>query len=98
GEPAAAVEATGDGAATDRPATPAAAAAGAGPDPAEVAARTAPSAPASAVAATAVAERPEAESIDLLEAAGGAVAKRVVPVLGIALLLAILVTVIRRRR
>ena len=44
------------------------------------------------------AERPEAEAIDLLEAAGGAVAKRVVPVLGIALLLAILVTVIRRRR
>ncbi|HVD29474.1 MAG TPA: membrane oxidoreductase, partial [Mycobacteriales bacterium] len=42
--------------------------------------------------------RQEAEAIDLLDAAGGAVAKRLVPVLGIAALLAILIAVLRRRR
>jgi uncharacterized protein len=44
------------------------------------------------------APRREAEPIDLLDAAGGAVAKRLVPVLGAAALLAILVAVLRRRR
>ena len=40
----------------------------------------------------------EAEAIDLLDAAGGAIAKRLVPVLGLAALLAVLVAVLRRRR
>jgi uncharacterized protein len=40
----------------------------------------------------------EAEAIDLLDAAGGAIAKRLVPVLGLAALLAVLVVVLRRRR
>lgn len=78
----------------DRPATPAAAAAGAGPDPAVVAAST----PAAAPAVATVQHRPEAEAIDLLDAAGGAVAKRVLPVVGIAALVAILVAILRRRR
>jgi carbon monoxide dehydrogenase subunit G len=42
--------------------------------------------------------RPEGEAIDLVEAAGGAVAKRLVPVLGVLALLAVLVAVLRRRR
>ena len=42
--------------------------------------------------------RPDAEAIDLVEAAGGAVAKRVVPVLAVAVLLAVLLAVLRRRR
>jgi carbon monoxide dehydrogenase subunit G len=42
--------------------------------------------------------RPDAEAIDLVEAAGGAVAKRVVPVLAVAALLAVLLAVLRRRR
>ena len=42
--------------------------------------------------------RPEAEAIDLMEAAGGAVAKRVVPVLAVVALLAVLLAVLRRRR
>jgi uncharacterized protein len=42
--------------------------------------------------------RREAEAIDLMAAAGGPVAKRVVPVLGLAALLAVLVAVLRRRR
>jgi carbon monoxide dehydrogenase subunit G len=48
-------------------------------------------------AATAPARR-EAEPIDLVEAAGGAVAKRVIPVAALAALLAIIVVVLRRRR
>jgi hypothetical protein len=44
------------------------------------------------------AARPEAEAIDLIDAAGGAVAKRLVPVLGVLALLAIAVAVLRRRR
>jgi len=40
----------------------------------------------------------EAEPIDLMEAAGGAVAKRVVPAMGALALLAVLVVVLRRRR
>jgi predicted cobalt transporter CbtA len=57
-------------------------------------------APAPAVAAAPVREaaRPEAEPIDLLDAAGGAVAKRLVPVLGAAAVLAIAFAVLRRRR
>jgi hypothetical protein len=42
--------------------------------------------------------RQEAEAIDLMEAAGGAVAKRVIPVLGVAALIAVLLAVLRRRR
>jgi hypothetical protein len=40
----------------------------------------------------------EAEAIDLVEAAGGAVAKRVAPVIGALALLAVLFVVLRRRR
>ena len=40
----------------------------------------------------------EAEAINLLDAAGGAIAKRLVPVLGLAALLAVLVAILRRRR
>jgi len=49
-------------------------------------------------AAARPAARPEAEAIDLVETAGGAVAKRVVPVLGLLALIAVLVAVLRRRR
>jgi uncharacterized protein len=44
------------------------------------------------------AQRREAEPIDLMEAAGGAVAKRAIPALAAAALLAILFVVLRRRR
>jgi hypothetical protein len=40
----------------------------------------------------------EAEPIDLVKAAGGAVAKRVVPAVGALVLLAVLFVVLRRRR
>ena len=40
----------------------------------------------------------EAEPIDLMEAAGGAVAKRVLPAMGALVLLAVLLVVLRRRR
>jgi carbon monoxide dehydrogenase subunit G len=59
---------------------------------------TEPAAVAPAPASVLDAPRREAEPIDLLDAAGGAVAKRVIPVLGAAALLAILVAVLRRRR
>ncbi len=57
-------------------------------------------APAAAAGAPAVTGQPrqEAEAIDLMEAAGGAVAKRLVPLLGALGLLAIVLTVLRRRR
>jgi uncharacterized protein len=42
--------------------------------------------------------RPEAEPIDLMQAAGGAVAKRVVPAIGALALLAVLFVILRRRR
>jgi len=41
---------------------------------------------------------PEAQPVDLLDAAGGAVAKRLLPALGVLALLAALVAVLRRRR
>ena len=44
------------------------------------------------------APRREAEPIDLIEAAGGAVAKRAIPALAAAALLAILFVMLRRRR
>jgi carbon monoxide dehydrogenase subunit G len=63
---------------------------------------SAPSTPAPAPVAAAApvreAVRPEAEPIDLLDAAGGAVAKRVIPVIGAAAVLAILFAVLRRRK
>ena len=62
-----------------------------------VAAAPAP-APVTAQAPAREPARPEAEPIDLLDAAGGAVAKRLVPVLGLAALLAIVLAVLRRRR
>ncbi len=58
-------------------------------------------APAGSVSGPAsVLDRPrvEAEPIDLLDAAGGAVAKRLIPVVGVAALLAIVIAVLRRRR
>jgi carbon monoxide dehydrogenase subunit G len=57
-----------------------------------------PAATAGSVTTAAPPGRPEAEAIDLVETAGGAVAKRVVPVLGVLALLAVLVAVLRRRR
>jgi carbon monoxide dehydrogenase subunit G len=62
------------------------------------AARQVPPADIRTPAAAAPPPRPEAEAIDLVEAAGGAVAKRVVPVLGVLVLLAVLLAVLRRRR
>jgi len=53
---------------------------------------------AAATATSRPAPRQEAEPIDLLDAAGGAVAKRLVPVLVLAALLTILFAVLRRRR
>jgi len=73
---------------------------GAGDEPA-AAVTPGPDAPAAVLDATpaAAAQRPEAEPIDLMEAAGGAVARRVVPaVAALALLVAALVAVLRRRR
>ena len=84
---------------------PAAAPASAAPVPAEAA--PAPAAvldapPAAADGRPAQAAPPEprseAEAIDLMEAAGGAVAKRLVPVLGVFALLTALFVVLRRRR
>jgi carbon monoxide dehydrogenase subunit G len=71
---------------------------------AEAAAESAATDPDSAAATTAApasvldAPRREAEPIDLVEAAGGAVAKRAVPVLAAAALLALLFVILRRRR
>jgi carbon monoxide dehydrogenase subunit G len=70
--------------------------AAANPDSAVEVTEPAPAAP--APASVLDAPRREAEAIDLLDAAGGAVAKRVIPVLGAAALLALLVAVLRRRR
>ena len=81
----------------ERVATPAAAAADAGPDPAAVAAAMPAAAPAG-TAATGSPVRREAEAIDLMEAAGPAVAKRLAPVAGGIALLAILFAILRRRR
>jgi MFS family permease len=56
-------------------------------------------APAAAAGAPVAAQpRQEAEAIDLMEAAGGAVAKRALPALGVLALLAVLFAVLRRRR
>jgi carbon monoxide dehydrogenase subunit G len=82
----------GDGASSSDGATGTPAAAGGDAAPASVL-----DAPAARAAGPAE-PRQEAEAIDLLDAAGGAVAKRLVPVLGIAALLAILIAVLRRRR
>jgi len=69
-------------------------------DLAEAGVRPRPDASAAVLDASppAAAQRPEAEPVDLFEAAGGAVAKRVLPVLGGLALLAVLVVVLRRRR
>ncbi|MFL6128592.1 MAG: SRPBCC family protein [Mycobacteriales bacterium] len=55
-------------------------------------------APASVLDASPAQARQEAEAIDLMEAAGGAVAKRVIPLVGALALLAVLIAVLRRRR
>src|SRR5829696_2425587 len=69
-------------------------------DLAEAGVRPRPDASAAVLDASpaAAAQRPEAEPVDLFEAAGGAVAKRVLPVLGGLALLAVLVVVLRGRR
>jgi carbon monoxide dehydrogenase subunit G len=64
-------------------------------DPPSAAVPPGPDAPAAVLDAPA---RPEAEAVDLFAAAGGAVAKRVLPALGVAVLLAVLIAVLRRRR
>ena len=43
-------------------------------------------------------DAPEAEAIDLLDAAGGTMAKRLVPLLGGLVVLLVLITLLRRRR
>ena len=43
-------------------------------------------------------DSPEAEPVDLMDAAGGAVAKRLVPVLAGVILLAILIWLLRRKK
>lgn len=62
-----------------------------------VAAAPAP-APVTAQAPAREPARQEAEPIDLLDAAGGAVAKRLVPVAGLAAVLAVVLVVLRRRK
>jgi uncharacterized protein len=66
--------------------------------PASAAQQAPPAGTWTGAAAAGTAARPEAEAIDLVEAAGGAVAKRVVPVLGVVALLAVLFAILRRRR
>ena len=68
-------------------------------EPAGVAATGSP-APESRPAPASVLDAParEAEPIDLIHAAGGAVAKRVLPAIGVLALLAVLFAVLRRRR
>lgn len=89
--------ATGTAAATAEEGAAESPAAAPGPD-APAAVLDAPPAAAARQAAAAPAARPEAEAIDLMEAAGGAVAKRVAPVLGVLALLAVILAVLRRRR
>jgi carbon monoxide dehydrogenase subunit G len=57
-----------------------------------------PAASVSGPASVLDAPRAEAEPIDLLDAAGGAVAKRLIPVIGLAALVAIVIAVLRRRK
>jgi carbon monoxide dehydrogenase subunit G len=64
----------------------------------ETADRPAPAAAVSGPASVLDAPRAEAEPIDLLDAAGGAVAKRLIPVVGVAALVAIVIAVLRRRK
>jgi uncharacterized protein len=83
--------------------TPAAAPAGAEPASAESgvpADSQAAAAPAAEPAAPAVSAAPrrEAEPIDLVEAAGGAVAKRAIPVVAAAAVLGLVFVILRRRR
>lgn len=70
-------------------------------DPPDAAIPPGPHAPAAvldaAPAAAAGRPRQEAEAIDLMEAAGGAVAKRAVPALGLLALLTVIFVVLRRR-
>jgi carbon monoxide dehydrogenase subunit G len=83
------------------PATPAATAAaepGSATDAAAAAAPESAGAATSGPASVLDAPRREAEPIDLMEAAGGAVAKRVIPAVAAVALLAVLVAVLRRRR
>jgi carbon monoxide dehydrogenase subunit G len=74
----------------------------AGTEPAatEPAAATPEPATASSSAPASVLDAPrhEAEPIDLMEAAGGAVAKRVVPAVGAVALIAVIIAILRRRR
>jgi hypothetical protein len=77
---------------------PAEVTAAAGNGPGEPAAGAAAPAPVAAQAPVREAARPEAEPIDLLDAAGGAVAKRLIPVAAVAAVLAIVFAVLRRRK
>jgi carbon monoxide dehydrogenase subunit G len=77
---------------------PAEVTAAAGNGPGEPAAAAAAPAPVAAQAPVREAARPEAEPIDLLDAAGGAVAKRLIPVAAVAAVLAIVFAVLRRRK
>jgi carbon monoxide dehydrogenase subunit G len=74
--------------------------AGTEPAASEPAAATPEPATASSSAPASVLDAPrhEAEPIDLMEAAGGAVAKRVVPAVGALALIAVIIAILRRRR
>jgi carbon monoxide dehydrogenase subunit G len=87
--------------ASTEPVTTPATAPATAPDPGGSESATAPESAAAATSGPAAVldtPRREAEPIDLMEAAGGALAKRAVPALAAAALLAILFVVLRRRR
>jgi carbon monoxide dehydrogenase subunit G len=77
---------------------PAEVGAAAGSASGEPVAAAAASAPVSSPAPTREPVRQEAEPIDLLDAAGGAVAKRLIPVAGLAAVLTIVFVILRRRK
>ena len=85
--------------ATEAEATPASEGADAEPPAAAAPAAAAPAAaPVSNNGGVRVIDSPEAEPVDLMDAAGGAVAKRLVPVLAGVTLLAILIWLFRRKK
>jgi carbon monoxide dehydrogenase subunit G len=67
-------------------------------EPPPAAAAAAAAAPAEAPSGVRVIDSPEAEPVDLMDAAGGAVAKRLVPVLAGVTLLAIIIWLFRRKK
>jgi carbon monoxide dehydrogenase subunit G len=81
----------------DTPAEEASSAEASAADEARPAPAETPAAPPSDPSAVRVIDSPEATPIDLLDTAGGSVARRVIPAVGILLLLIIVIRVLRRR-